>query len=84
MVTIIKAWSNGSISIAVEAGKDDANRKGTHVHVYKNGRRTQSRIPEKCPDIDDSDEDKAEQLYYDNLYEIEKIYHDVKDGKYDG
>ena len=84
MATIIKEWSNGSISIAVEAGKDDANRERTHVHVYKNGKRTQSRIPGKCPDIDDSDADKAEQLYYDNLSEIEETYQDVKDGKYDG
>lgn len=28
MATIIKEWSSGSISVAVEAGKDDMNREG--------------------------------------------------------
>lgn len=37
MAKIIKEWTDGSVSIAVESGKDDMNREGTHVHIYKNG-----------------------------------------------
>lgn len=83
MATIAEEWSNGSISIAVECGKDDANRESCHVHVYKNGRRTSSRFPGKQPDLDSKDADKAEALYYDHLYEIQRVYNDVKEGKYD-
>ena len=84
MATVVKSWSDGSISIAVEAGKDDANREATHVHVYKNGRRTKSRIPGLCPDLDDKDADIADRLFSEHLSEIEKYYDDVKKGKYDG
>lgn len=83
MAKIIREWSEGSVSIAVEAGKDDMNREGTHVHVYKRGRRTSSRIPGKNYDIDDKDFDMAEELYYGHISEIEDICNDVKDGKYD-
>ena len=83
MAKIIEEWSKGSISIAVEAGKDDMNREGTHVHVYKRGRRTDSRIPGKNRDLDDNDFDTAEELYYRHLPEIEKLCRAVKDGKYD-
>lgn len=47
MAKIIREWTKGSISIAVEAGKDDMNKEDTHVHIYKRGRRTKSRIPGK-------------------------------------
>ena len=83
MATIIKKWESGSVSIAVEAGKDDMNCEGTHVHIYKRGRRTSSRIPGKNRDIDDADFDVAEDLYYRHLSEIETICQAVKDGKYD-
>lgn len=83
MAKIIKKWENGSVSIAVEAGKDDMNREGTHVHIYKRGRRTLSRIPGRNRDVDDADFDVAEELYYRHLSEIETICQAVKDGKYD-
>lgn len=83
MATIIKEWSAGSISIAVEAGKDDMNREGTHVHVYKRNRRTSTRIPGKNYDLDNKDYDIAEELYYVHLREIEQLCLDVKSGKYD-
>lgn len=83
MAKIIKEWSEGSVSIAVEAGKDDMNREGTHVHIYKRGRRTDSRIPGKNRDLDDGDFDTAEDLYYQNLSEIETLCMAVKDGLYD-
>ena len=84
MAKIIKEWSRGSISIAVEAGKDDMNREGPHVHIYKRGRRTDSRIPGKNRDLDDKDFDLAEELYDDNIREIERYCQDVLEGKYDG
>jgi len=84
MATIIRQWSKGSVSIAVEAGVDDMRREGTHVHIYKRGRRTDSRIPGRNRDLDDEDFDTAEDLYYDNIREIESICEDVADGKYDG
>lgn len=83
MAKIVKEWCDGSVSIAVEAGIDDANKEGTHVHVYKRGRRTSSRIPGRNRDLDDKDFDIAERLYYSNLHEIEKLCSDVKKGKYD-
>ena len=83
MAKVIKEWKSGSVSIVVEAGKDDMNREGTHVHIYKRGRRTSSRIPGKNRDIDDADFDAAEELYYQHLSEIETICRAVKDGKYD-
>ena len=83
MAKIIKEWSKGSVSIAVEAGKDDMNREGSHVHIYKRGRRTDSRIPGRNRDLDDSDFDTAEDLYYQNLSEIESLCMAVRDGKYD-
>lgn len=79
----MKEWSDGGVSIAVEAGVDDANKEGTHVHVYKRGRRTSSRIPGRNSDVDDNDFDVAERLYYMHLDEIEKLCLDVKNGKYD-
>ena len=84
MAKVVKIWNKGSISVAVEVGKDDANNESVHVHVYKNGRRTKSRIPGNCPDIDSKDALIADQLFYDNYYEISKYYQEVKDGKYDG
>lgn len=83
MAKIVREWigTNG-ISIAVEHGKDDANKEETHVHVYKRGRRTQSRIPGKCKDIDSADEEIAGKLYDNNLNEIDKYYQDVKNGIY--
>lgn len=83
MAKIIREWSEGSVSIAVEAGKDDMNREGSHVHVYKRGRRTDSRIPGKNRDLDDKDFDMAEDLYYRHISEIETLCNDVRDGKYD-
>lgn len=83
MAKIIREWSEGSVSIAVEAGKDDMNREGSHVHVYKRGRRTSSRIPGKNRDLDDKDFDTAENLYYRHVSEIEALCDDVRDGKYD-
>ncbi len=83
MAKIIKEWESGSVSIAVEAGKDDMNREGTHVHIYKRRRRTSSRIPGRNRDVDDADFDVAEALYYRHLSEIETICQAVKDGKYD-
>lgn len=83
MAKVIKEWVKGSISVAVEAGKDDMNREGTHVHIYKRGRRTSSRIPGKNRDIDEDDFDIAENLYYKNLSEIELYCDKVKNGEYD-
>lgn len=83
MAKIIKEWSDGSISIAVEAGKDDASREGTHVHIYKRGRRTDSRIPGRNRDLDDSDFSRAEDLYDRHYSEIDRLCDDVKAGKYD-
>lgn len=83
MAKIIEEWSSGSVSIAVEAGKDDMNREGPHVHIYKRGRRTQSRLPGKNRDLDDADFDTAENLYYRYLDEIQTLCHAIKDGKYD-
>lgn len=83
MAKIIREWSEGSVSIAVEVGKDDMNREGSHVHVYKRGRRTDSRIPGKNRDLDDKDFDMAEDLYYRHISEIETLCNDVRDGKYD-
>lgn len=83
MAKIVKEWSKGSISIAVEIGRDDMNRDGTHVHIYKRGRRTDSRIPGKNRDLDDGDFDTAEDLYYKHLSEIEALCNEVKTGRYD-
>ena len=83
MAKIVKEWSQGSVSIAVEAGKDDMNKEGTHVHIYKRGRRTDSRIPGRNRDLDGRDFDIAEQLYYENIREIETLCAAVKDGRYD-
>lgn len=83
MAKIIKEWSKGNVSIAVEAGKDDMNREGAHVHIYKRGRRTDSRIPGKNRDLDDNDFDIAEDLYYQYRSEIETLCNAVKDGRYD-
>lgn len=83
MAKIIKEWNEGSVSIAVEAGKDDMNREGSHVHVYKRGRRTRSRIPGRNYDLDDRDFDAAEKLYYGHLSEIETLCNEVKEGRYD-
>lgn len=83
MAKIIKEWGKGSVTIAVETGKDDMNREGTHVHIYKRGRRTDSRIPGKNRDLDDSDFDMAEALYYKHLPEIETLCMAVKAGRYD-
>ena len=83
LAKIIKKWSDGSVSIAVEAGKDDMNKEGTHVHVYKRGRRTDSRIPGNNRDLDDKDYDIAEKLYYENLREIESLCNAVIRGEYD-
>ena len=83
MAKIIKEWSKGSVSIAVQAGKDDMCCEGTHVHIYKRGRRTDSRIPGRNKDLDSKDFDIAEDLYDQNLSEIETLCKAVKDGKYD-
>lgn len=83
MAKIVKEWSQGSISIAVEAGKDDMNREGTHVHIYKRGRRSESRIPGNNRDLDNKDFEVAEELYYKNLREIATLCEEVKDGFYD-
>lgn len=83
MATIIKKWSVNSVSIAVEAGKDDMNRDGTHVHIYKRDRRTKSRIPGENRDLDDADFELAESLFDENYDEIMSLCDDVKRGKYD-
>lgn len=79
----IRKWSDGSIAIAVEAGKQDAQREEMHVHVYKNGRRTDSRLPGSCMDIDEKDARTAERLYQRNYDEIREYYEAVADGVYD-
>lgn len=84
MATIIDQWCEGSVCVAVEAGKDDMNREGTHVHIYKSGRRTKSRIPGKNIDMDSKDFYIAERLFNKHYYEIDKLCDDVKKGKYDG
>lgn len=38
------------------------NKEGTHVHIYKRMRRTDSRIPGKNRDLDDADFDAAEEF----------------------
>lgn len=83
MAKIIKEWSSGSVSIAVEAGKNHMNSEDAHVHIYKRGRRTDSRIPGSNKDLDSKDFDIAEDLYYQHLSEIEKFCQEVKDGKHD-
>lgn len=78
-------WSDGSISVAVESGMYDANKEEMHVHVYKRGRRTDTRISLKGTegrDLDRSDVEKAEALFDKNYYEIVKEYEKVKDGYY--
>ena len=87
MAKIVKEWPGTLVSIAVEVGRDDANKEQTHVHVYKNGRRTDARISlGKCYDtgINDKEYDEAERLFNQNLREIERYYQEVKDGKHDG
>lgn len=87
MATVIKEWSSGSVSIAVEAGKDDMCSEGTHVHVYKRGRRTNTWISltkTRGSDLDDNDVKIAEKLFDQNYREIDSVCQDVKDGKYDG
>lgn len=83
MAKIIKEWIKGSVSIAVESGRDDMNKEGPHVHVYKRGRRTASRIPGRNRDLDDSDYNDAEDLYHDHISEIESLCNDILKGKYD-
>lgn len=83
MAKVIKEWGTYRVSIAVEAGKDDANREDTHVHVYKRGRRTQTRIPGNNKDLDREDFEIAQDLFEENYKEISKLYEDVKNGKYD-
>lgn len=83
MGKVIKKWSEGSVSIAVESGRDDMNKENTHVHIYKRGRRTKSRIPGKNKDLDEDDFDTAEKLYYANFREIEELCGEVIKGKYD-
>lgn len=82
MGKVVKDWTDGSVSVAVESGKDDMNREGTHVHVYKRGRRTDTRIPGRNKDLDDKDFDIAEKLYYANYSEIDKLCKEVKEGKH--
>ncbi len=84
MAKVLKRWTEGSISIAVEAGKDDMNKEGAHVHIYKRDKRTNSRIPGNNKDLDERDFDTAYKLYNNNLREIEKWCQDVKAGRYDG
>lgn len=79
----IKEWSDGSVSIVIDADKSEANNETEpHVHVRKRGRRTNTRIPGSKVDIDPKDYDTAYDLYVDNLREIERIYYDIRDGKY--
>jgi len=77
--------SDGSITIAVESGKDDANHERVHVHVYKNGRRTNTRIQDGYAigsDLDASDVKAAENLYDRNYSDIRGEYEKVKQGYY--
>ncbi len=83
MAKIVKEYGDFGLSIAVEAGRDDANREAVHVHVYKRGRRTNTRIPGGNRDLDKKDYDNACDLFGKNYSEIEKIYKDVAAGKYD-
>lgn len=83
MSTKIKEWKNGSISIAVEAGKDDMNKEGCHVHIYKRGKRTKSRIPGSNYDLDKKDFEVAKKLFVQHVKEIEALCRAVKEGKYD-
>ena len=81
--TKVKSWGNGRITIAVEAGKWDTNREQPHVHVYKNGKRTEARLPGNNSGIlDYQDEKAANSLYDDNYNDIQETYQDVRDGKY--
>ena len=86
MAKIIKEWSEGSVSIAVEAGKDDANRENVHVHVYKRGRRTDARIStwnSSASGIDNEDYEIACKLFSRYLSDIKYYYEKVKNGEYD-
>ena len=87
MATVIKRWEDGSVAIAVEAGKDDMCSEGTHVHVYKNGRRTETWISltkKRGNDLDYKDIQTAERLFDRNYREIDSLCDDLKKGKYDG
>lgn len=88
MATIIKEWEGkASVSIAVEAGKDDMNKEGTHVHVYKRSRRTEVWISirgTKGKGLDDDDVEIAEKLFDDNYREIDSLCDRVKKGEFDG
>lgn len=82
----VREWSNDSISIAVEGGKDDANKeREAHVHVYKSNRRTEIRIALSGTTgngLDNKDIETAERLFDQNLREIEKEYEKVRNGYY--
>lgn len=87
MAKVIRKWEDGSVSVAVEAGKDDMCSEGTHVHVYKNGRRTQTWISltkTKGNDLDTKDVKTAEDLFERNYSEIDALCDGVKNGEYDG
>ena len=84
MAKIVKQFGDrDNVMIAVEAGKDDANREGVHVHVYKRGRRTDTRIPGNNRDLDDKDYDKAYELFNSNYSEIRDYYERVARGEFD-
>ena len=82
MGTPVKKWERGSIAIAVERGKDHMCHEDTHVHIYKRGRRTDSRIPGGNADLDRKDYETAEKLYRENYREIVKYCDEVKHGVY--
>ncbi len=84
----VKMWEDGSVGIAVESGKDTMNRElragGPHVHVYKNRKRTDSRIPGRNKDLDANDYRAAEKLFDKHYKEIATLCKEVAEGKHDG
>jgi len=77
VATIANEWSEGSVSIAVETGKDDANREGVHVHIYKKGSRTKAFISlsdYSKKGIDENDFETACKLFNQNFSEIKRYY----------
>ena len=86
MGTPVKKWVEGSVAIAVERGRDAMKQElragGPHAHVYKNGKRTDSRIPGKNKDVDAKDYRIAEKLFDKYYYDIKRECEKVAAGEY--
>jgi len=83
MAKIVKEFGDYNLSVGVESGKDDANKEPVHVHVYKRGRRTDTRIPGRNRDLDSKDYDRACELFDRYYREIYEWYNRVKAGEFD-